>query len=229
MKKDLISKILWICPSRCRPDRLERLILSWKNTTEGYSDLLVAIDTDDRSYDSLIIKYPEVLWEINDPIFGSFLKLLNDVALKYSQRYKYLGFMEDDIVFETPNYEKKFIKKLEELGDTGIVHAMDGVDKKKFISIPVINSHIVRKLGWFSPPCLKSLWADNFWRAMAEHLKTYYKFHDVMIRHYHYSKDTNTQKDKISEIVDANYGIDQQNFYHYMDNDFLNDMEKLNG
>ena len=129
------NKILWICPSRKRPERLERLILSWKHTTSNLSDLLVVIDSDDDSYIELIKKYSEVKWEITDPVFGSFLHLINAKAIKYSNEYSYVGFMEDDIVFETVGYESKFIEKLKELGPTGIVHAKDGIDKRKFVSI----------------------------------------------------------------------------------------------
>lgn len=221
------EKILWICPSRKRPERLERLILSWKNTTENLSELLVVIDSDDDSYNNLIEKYPIIKWEITEPIFGSFLNLINSKAIEYSKEYQYIGFMEDDIVFETPGYESRFIKKLKELGKTGIVHAKDGVDKRKFISIPVVDSYIIRTLGWFSPPCLKSLWADNFWREMATILKTYYKFEDVIIRHYHYSKYPGIEKDQISNMVDANYGVDAENYRIYMGSSFLEDMKKL--
>lgn len=223
----MIDKILWICPSRKRPDRLEKLIISWKECSENLSNLLVIIDSDDQSYDELIKKYPEVMWEITEPVFGSFLQLINSKALKYSTEYSYIGFMEDDILFETPGYEIQFIEKLKELGKTGIVHAKDGVDKIKFISIPVVNSYIIRTLGWFAPPVLKSLWADNFWRAMANELQTYYKFNDITIKHYHYSKNPEIVKDEISIIVDRNYNIDADNYKRYMETDFLKDMEKL--
>ena len=221
------EKILWICPSRKRPERLKRLILSWKHTTTNLSDLLVVVDSDDSSYEDLMKLYPEVMWEITEPVFGSFLHLINSKAVKYSTEYAYVGFMEDDIVFETVGYEDKFISKLKELGKTGIVHAKDGIDKRRFVSIPVIDSHIVRTLGWFAPPCLRSLWADNFWREMATYLGTYYKFEDVLIKHYHYSRDENTNKDETSEIVNNNFHPDKEAFYKYLETTFKNDMETL--
>jgi hypothetical protein len=221
------EKILWICPSRKRPERLERLINSWKKATTNLSDLLIVIDSDDDSYNKLMEIYKEPIWEITEPAVGSFLHLINSKALTYSTEYRYIGFMEDDIVFETPGYEIKFINKLKKLGKTGIVHAMDGVDKRKFVSIPVVNSHIIKTLGWFSPPCLKSLWADNFWREMANYLGTYYKFEDVMIRHYHYSRYNDIGKDQISNIVDANFNTDGDNYKKYMESSFLTDMKKL--
>lgn len=221
------NKILWICPSRNRPDRLERFLKSWRECGEGLSDVLVALDTDDKTNDRLIKEFPEVIWEINDPIFGSFLHLVNSMAVKYVDDYKYLGFIEDDVVFHTPGYESRFIKKLESLGPTGIVHAKDGIDKKKFVSLPVMNSHIVKTLGWMAPPCLKSLWADNFWRSLSTRVQTYYKFEDIMIKHHHYTRDADTEKDEVSVIVDNNYNHDRDAFVAYLENGFDADMRKL--
>lgn len=221
------NKILWIAPSRNRPDRLKRLIDSWNSCSEGMSDLLVAIDADDRTNDNLVKEYNNVKWEINEPIFGSFLHLVNSMAIKYSNEYKYIGFIEDDVVFHTPGYESKFIQKLKELGSTGIVHAKDGIDKKKFVSLPVMDSHIIRTLGWMAPPCLKSLWADNFWRELSKRVGTYYKFEDIMIKHHHYTRDAETVKDHISEVVDNNYNHDRDAFVKYLETEFDTDMRKL--
>jgi hypothetical protein len=221
------DKILWVCPSRKRPERLKKMLASWRETTNGLSQMLVAIDNDDNSYDSLILEYPEVIWEKNEPIYGSFLQLTNFVCLKYVNDYKFIGFMEDDVIFETKGYENLFIEKLNHLGDTGIVHALDGFEKPKLLTLPVVNSHIIKTLGWLAPPSLKSLWADDFWRELANYLKTYYKFENVMIRHCHYTTDNSIIKDEISEVVDANLKIDKQSYLKYMNTDFLNDMMKL--
>jgi len=222
------EKILWICPSRERPDRLEHLIKSWYKTTSGYSTLLVVKDSNDNSYDKLVNDYPEVFWKTTEPpTFGSFLSIINAQAIEYADQYQYIGFMEDDIVFETIGYEIDFISKLKELGKTGIVHAKDGMEHSSLLTIPVVNSYIIRTLGWFSPPELRSLWADNFWRDMANHLGTYYKFENIMIRHNHYSTSSTIPKDHISKVVDKNHRIDGKNYKKYKDNYFLEDMKKL--
>lgn len=220
------EKILWICPSKNRPKRLEETLRSWRMTTEGLSDVIVILDNEEIEYDHLISEFNDTIWVRSDPVKGSFLHLVNKIALEYINNYSFMGFLEDDIVFETIGYEKKFIQKLNELGPTGIVHAMDGMEKKGLLTIPVMNTFIINKLGFMSPPCLKSLWADNFWLSMAYHLKTYYKFEDVMIRHKHYSR-YNIGKDSVTKEVNNNYEIDKKNYYRYMATDFIRDMEKL--
>ena len=44
------------------------------------------------------------MWEITEPVFGSFLHLINAEAVKYSTDYNYAGYMEDAIFFETAGY-----------------------------------------------------------------------------------------------------------------------------
>jgi hypothetical protein len=62
---------------------------------------------------------------------------------------------------------------------------------------------------------------------MANHLKTYYKFDDIIIKHYHYSKYSEVERDQISIMVDSNYNIDAENYKKYMETSFLEDMKKL--
>jgi hypothetical protein len=221
------EKILWIVPSRNRPEKLERFINSYLECTTGDSDLLIGLDSDDKTCDHLIKKYPQLIWEINEPAKGSFLKVLNSMALKYSDQYLWMGFNEDDGIFKTLGYEKKFIEKLKDLGQNGIVYANDLVGKKKLIYFPVMNSSIVKRLGFFVPPSLKCMYADNFWRDMADHLKSFYYFEDITIQHLHYSFEEQKIQDQISVVVDSHKKIDSKAYKQYLNSQFLQDMEKL--
>lgn len=223
------EKILWITPSRMRKEKLERTIDSWRNTTTGKSDFLVAIDNDDLSYNDSIKKYKDIIWEIGDPIKGTFLQLVNKIALSYMNEYKYLGFMEDDCVFKSYGYEDYFINKLKELGPTGIVHADIGSkkhDDRGYIGLPVLDSFIVKTLGFFSPPCLKSLCADDFWGIMARHLGTYYKFDNLKIQHLHWRRQNETM-DEVTAVVNSHLKADKEALAKYLEKDFLTDMKKL--
>jgi len=223
------DKILWITPSRKRDQKLRRTLNSWRTTTSGLSDFLVAIDNDDNSYEKTISEYSDIIWEIGEPIKGPFLHLVNRIALKYVDNYRYLGFMEDDVVFQTDGYEEKFINRLKQLGNTGIVYANDLIKKQAkrgYIGLPVLNSFILKKLGFYSPPCLKCLCGDIFWRDMAKHLGTYYRFDDILIQHLHWRKDDGV-KDEISHSVDSHLGVDKQAYDLYFEKEFLNDMAKL--
>lgn len=220
------EKIVWITPSRERPKKLERLIESWRNTTSGLSDLLVCYDSDDHSYDDMIEKYDDVIWCLNEGETRSFLRILNDVALVCCEDYQYLGFMEDDCVFETKDYEQKFIDKFKELGPYGIVFANDLLNTPRLITLPVLNSNIVKELGFYCPEELNCLFADNYWRDLATCLGSEYYFEDIIIKHLHYTVEQ-TECDKTSVSVDSFMGIDGNIYHQYMNNKFQSDLSKL--
>lgn len=223
------NKILWICPSRKRAQKLKRTLDSWRQCTSGLSDFLVAIDNDDYSYTEIMQEYKEVIWEINPPINGPFLHLVNNMAVKYAEQYKYLGFMEDDVVFRTQNYEEPFISKLQELKNTGIVYANDNVKKsfaRGLIGLPVLNSNIVKKLGWFSPPVLKCLCGDDFWRDMAKHLESGFRFDNIIIEHLHWKRDDKIV-DETTVSVNSHLNDDKIAYQNYYNTQFLTDMAKL--
>jgi glycosyltransferase involved in cell wall biosynthesis len=221
------EKILWIVPSRNRPQKLERFIESFLNCTTGRADLLIGLDSDDHSCDHLIKKYPQLIWEINEPVNGSFLKVLNDMALKYAEEYRWLGFNEDDGIFKSPKYEDHFISKLNELGRNGLVYANDMIGKKRLIYFPVMDSSIIKRLGFFVPPSLQCMYADNFWRDMADHLKSFHYFPELIIQHLHYTREEGRLKDETSASVDSFKKVDCRAYEEYINTLFSVDMEKL--
>lgn len=223
----MFDKILWICPTRNRPEKLQRMLDSWKEQSEGLSDMLLAIDSDDRSYDSLILnnEHPNILWEVSDPIGGKFLHLLNKLAVKYADQYKYIGFMEDDCVFRTP-YESKFIEKLEQLGINAVVHGNDQINTPTLISLPLFRHEVIQRWQFMAPYELNALWADHFWRKAAYNGINEHYFPDIIIQHLHYSVTDNLRD---STAVNLEY-IAIQDFpaYHeYIKHQFYVDMEKL--
>jgi hypothetical protein len=223
----LKEKILWIVPSRNRPEKLERFLNSWLTTTDGQSDMLIALDDDDHSCDHLIEKFSTVVWEKNPKIPGSsFLAILNSVANRYADHYSYLGFNEDDCIFHTANYESRFISKMKELGKNAVVYGDDMINKKGRIYFPVMDSSIVKRLGYMVPPTLRCMYADDFWRDMSNHLGSVYRFDDVKIQHLHYTRE-NGVADAVSVDVDNSKSQDAKAYEEYLHNSFATDMKKL--
>lgn len=222
----MIEKMLWIVPSRQRPEKLQRFLESWRKTTTGFSDMLVVLDSDDSSCDFLYTLYPEVMFKKDPPKGESFLRILNDNAIKYCDEYRYIGFNEDDAIFHTRGYEEEFLKKLRELGDNGIVYANDLINKKGRIYFPVMHSSIIKRLGYMVPKSLTCMFADDFWRDLGVKLNSVYRFDNIIIQHLHYTRD-NGHADKISRIVDSNKLRDKLAYEEYLKTEFENDLEKL--
>lgn len=220
-----MKKIGILIPTRERPDDFIIFADSWRNTTEGLSDVIVWVDDDDKSYDEIKSKYPEFIYETGER--NTPLTLLNKLAIKYQDKYDYLSFMEDDCNFNTNGWESVFIKKLEELGDNGIVWGNDLLNKDYIVGLPFINSKIVKKLGYMSPPEIKYLWVDHWWKKIGEALNSLYYFPNIIIEHRHYSTGKRI-KDSISDNVDINGKMDTDLFNNiYMKQRFYLDIEKL--
>ena len=204
----MINKICVIIPTRERLNKFRIFASTWKKTTEGKSVVVVGIDNDDHTYDELRKnKYPEFIWEQKES--KPCLSILNDLAVKYAKKYKYILFMEDDTNFNTL-WESRIIEKLEELGDNGIVWCNDLRVKEKLISLPIMNSSIINRLGYMLPPEFKAQCPDLYWTDLGNNLKTMYYFPDIITEHRHYStgktfKDETAIKIQKEAINDATY------------------------
>lgn len=221
MKK---NKILVILPTKNRLEDFKIFADSWVKTTEGKSDVVVAINFDDTTYDDILSDYPFIYERVSP---SNVLSILNTVATKYSKEYKYVSFIEDDCNFVTEGWETSFINKLEEIGDYGIVWGNDLVNRDYIVGIPFMDSKIVDVLGYMSPPEIKYLWPDHFWKQLGQDLGTLFYFSDIIVEHRHYSTGKR-QKDEISDTVDSNLYIDRTGYIeNYLVFRYNSDLEKL--
>ena len=221
MKQD---KILIILPTKNRLKDFEIFAESWVKTTEGKSDVLVAINFDDNTYDDIKEKYPFIYEKVNP---GSVLEILNQMSVKYSKEYKYISFMEDDCNFVTEKWETSFINKLKDIGDYGIVWGDDLVNRDYIVGLPFLDSKIIDVLGYMSPPEIKYLWVDHFWKNLGADLGTLFYFPDIVVEHRHYSTGKR-QKDEISVVVDSNGFSDMVGYKDvYIKTSYQSDLKKL--
>lgn len=217
------EKILIIIPTKERLNDFVTFANSWVSTTEGKSDVLVLIDEDDTTYDNILSQYPFIYKKGKG---GTVLELLNKHALENCKKYKYLSFIEDDCNFNTQGWETIFINKLNEIGDYGVVWGNDLINKDHLVGIPFLDSKIVEVLGYMSPPNIKFLWVDYFWKKVGEDLGTLHYFSDVIVEHRHYSTGKR-QRDEISAKVDSHGLADKGQYDNYIASTYQTDLNKL--
>jgi len=221
MKQD---KILIILPTKNRLEDFKIFAESWVKTTEGKSDVLVVINFDDNTYDDIKEKYPFIYERVNP---GSVLEILNQMSVKYSKEYKYISFMEDDCNFVTEKWETSFIDKLKEIGDYGIVWGDDLINRDYIVGLPFMDSKIIDVLGYMSPPEIKYLWVDHFWKKLGMDLGTLFYFSNIIVEHRHYSTGKR-KKDEISVVVDSNGLSDMESYKNvYLKERYDLDLKKL--
>lgn len=166
-----------ICPSRERGDKIKATVEAWKATTEGFSDLMIAIDSDEpqiEAYKSL----QGVLLEIDTPI--RMCPTVNRVVSKY-KNYDYYGFIGDDHIFRT----KWETPMMEAVGEMGIAYGDDLLQHERLATHCVMTANIPQKIGYMAIPGLIHLFMDNFWMELGRGLNCLHYLPNVIIEHMH--------------------------------------------
>lgn len=219
------KQILIMVPSRSsggiRNKNIPDLFSSWKETTSGYSNFLLGLDNDDEHH--YLPRNEEIIYDINENM--NLVPKLNLLSSKYIDEYEYFFFMGDDHRFRTKKWEEEFLNSAEK-EKYSIYY---GEDLKKENNLPTsvfISTNIIKKIGYFVPPCLKHMYADNFWLDLGKRVNCLKYFDNVIIEHLHPS----TKKAKLDSQyirVDSYMSSDRQNYYEYLSKDFEKDVLKL--
>lgn len=217
------DKILMIIPSRDRPESIKELFKTFEAYSTNRSRLLVALDDDnDFKYNRI----PGIHYTV-DKRLGC-MGTLNKVALKFVDEYRYLGFMGDDHRFRTDGWDEILIQKLEEKGINGIVYANDLYPYNDLPTSVVMNSHVVKELGYMVPPVLKHMYADNFWLELGTALGSIAYVPEVIIEHMHYSVGK-SEKDESYQETTPLMQQDAEEYAGYKKFLFQYDVDKLRG
>ena len=226
MKKELC----WIVPSRDRPKKLSKFIKSFiANNKE--SDLYVIIDHDDKKYKALFTNERiQQLERLNVFILinktknysGKFLHILNDYSMMMCDKYNRIGFLEDDCVIVTQNIDQKILNH-----DYSVIYLNDKKNAPNGIAgAPIIKSSVVKKLGYYSPPELKCLWADYYWKVLGDTLGSILFLRHVYVKHEHYEyNDNDSEKDDIARVMEVHYPSDKIE-YHKNRNKYIEHIKK---
>lgn len=175
-----------ICPSRGRPENVDRLITAW-SLLAGTADLMIALDDDDPELDH----YRDVVRN-GALLLPDQLKLhvgprerlgptLNTVALREMNHYGALGFLGDDHVPRTVGFDVELERALR---TSELAYGNDLLQGAMLPTAIVMTSRLVRTLGWMVPPGLVHLYIDNAWLDLGRELGITY-LPDVVIEHMH--------------------------------------------
>lgn len=157
--------------------------------TETTADLCVAFDLDDGSscdfgdYTDLILQGPQNSFGFRGPR-ERIGRILNKVSARYTDKYDYIGFMGDDHLPRTTHWDKELEKELDTLG-TGVVWANDLLQGPNMPTMVLMDSRIIRTLGYMVPPTIEHLCADLVWKDLGEGMKRVRYREDVIVEHMH--------------------------------------------
>jgi hypothetical protein len=222
------NKIAIVLPVRDgglgRHARLSRCLKSYYEMTEGLSDIHLLHDEDECNiYHPIAEQYPQII-NYCIPAGITLMQKINVHALDIASKYKYVGFIGDDIVFKTI-FESKLIEYLSSVTH-GMAYGDDAFWKGKLPTHPFITSKTILAVGFFGCPAVEHNYFDNYWSHVFNELKTFKYFPEILIEHFH--PITNKENpDRIYYEIWNRMKTDEQKFITYILNNFTIDIEKI--
>jgi hypothetical protein len=216
-----MKKILIIVPTRNRNIKSKEFAQDFFINSD-ISDLLFGLDDDDQqNYERI----SGVLYDINPRMRLN--GTLNFLAKKYSTNYEYISFMGDDHRIRTKNWDSIIYDQIKDI-NFSIAYGNDLIQKEKLPTAVIMDSKIIQRLSYMSPPSLTHLFLDNFWKDLGIRLQTLKYFPKVIIEHMHYSNGK-SDKDSMYEEVNSKemFKKDRTAYEIYLKNNFENDVSKI--
>jgi hypothetical protein len=222
------NKIAIVLPVRDgglgRHNRLIRCLASYKEITEGLSDIHLLHDEDEcHIYHPIAEQYPKII-NYCIPTGISLMQKINVHALDIASKYKYVGFVGDDIVFKTP-FEKTFIEHLSSV-DYGMAYGDDMVWGQALATHPFITSNAITAVGFFGCPAVEHNYFDNYWQAIFSSLDKIVYLPEILMEHVHpiVGKEV---ADNIYKEIENKLQLDEIKFTRYMSNNLVEDLDKI--
>lgn len=179
-----MKKLLIICPSRLRPDRIQEMLRSFDNTKSEGTDIVIYVsDCDPR-----LEEYKNVLRDRN-LIVGKRLPISHvyNYCVRQYPDYQYYGEVCDDHVYHTKGWDDILIGEIASNGGWGMAWGWGQIHPRE-VRLPqaaIMSGNLVRALGFFSTPVITSAYNDRFAIDLCDALNCGFYRPDVIVEHKH--------------------------------------------
>jgi tetratricopeptide (TPR) repeat protein len=207
-----------------RSQRLINCLNSWRKQSENLSDVHIIIDEDDVQYFGYLLEEEkENVYVHIKPADLTLMEKINTIGVSIANTYKYMIFIGDDIVFETP-WESKFINYLSSV-PAGLVFAdtLDTPDHVDWATHPCITTNMVRAVGFYGCPAVHHNYFDNFWSEVAKEIGHFHKMPDVIMDHRRIGWTPDHIFAKIVELQST----DKVRYEEYKKTKYAQDLQKI--
>ena len=227
-----MKRLLTICPSRIRPDRLSQMMRSWDETQSGNCDIVVYVDENDPK----VNEYKNIKLKSNQNIlYGErkhLVSVLNYCCSIYPD-YEYYNEINDDHIYRTNDWDEKLINLIKTKGNGW------GISFGKSLIFPdnnpdplpsgiVISGNIIKALGYIVTPLLQHTYTDDYYRALGKGIDKYFKDNDVIIEHCHVIRGKAEMDDNYKWVMSTeqmDYGLNKYKEWYNLYRE--NDIEKV--
>ena len=179
-----MKRILYVVPTRGRPDHAVALAAAWRETTDD-AELVFALDQDDLT----LADYVRVADRISPAWMRSsdthsMVESLNRAAMIYAERYEYIGFMGDDHRPRTPHWDSIIYDRMR-LDSLILAYGNDLVQGPNLPTAVLMRSDAILTLGQMAPQSLTHLYVDNYWLRLGRDSGRMAYVPEVVIQHEH--------------------------------------------
>ena len=202
-----------LTPTRGRPERFAEMVEETCATAEGVVRIYCGLDDDDPGRRRYIDDE-----RVHTIIVGPRKRLAgwtNDLAaLAIGDGADILAFFGDDHRPRTRGWDRHVHAAFDRMG-AGLVYCADGLQNERLPTAPFWSASVIKTLGWFFPPVLKHMFADDYWLRLANDLDRRVYLPDVLIEHMHPSAGK-AEMDDVYRTNDTHIDADRQAFQRFI-------------
>jgi hypothetical protein len=209
-----MNKLCVLCPSRYRPELLERALKSYEHCAVQ-SDIVFRFQNNDEyllhNIDLVKKKYGYI---IGDEV--GFSKKINELVYAFNEK-KYDAYMilNDDQIIHTKGFDKILLDKLNELEKhrLWILHWKDGYKNEKLPQSFCTREMLKLQCGKYYTGKMVHLYTDNAYKHIGEQCGILHYVSDIYIEHLHVAngKAAMDKNYEISENINS-YKRDKEYF-----------------
>lgn len=221
----MMDKIAIILPVRnnksYRADRLKICLESWKDKTEGLSDMHIIIDEDEVDDFKYLFENKEYNVYVA-PTQITLMQKINMFAVDIADSYRFMAFVGDDIIFKTP-WESEFISYLSSV-PAGLAYCnTNDAQRGRLATHPVITTNMIKAVGFYGCPAVHHNFFDNFWMQVCLDLG-YIGYNDAIIwDHSRFGWTPDSIYNKVMDLLEP----DSERFRQYMETSYKEDLQKI--
>lgn len=225
-------ELVYLVPSRGRPDNIVDLAAAWARTTSSAAALVVAVDDDDPALaDYLAVAERFAAWPWLRFYVGPRLRLggtLNNLAPRLALGRLAVGFMGDDHRPRTSGWDEDILAALDE-HPAAIVYADDLIQGPALPTAVAVSSVVITELGYMVPPGAVHLYLDNYWLELGRRLGSLRYLHDVVVEHCHPIAGTAPHDAGYAEVnAPEVYAADERVWHEYRRTELPDAVARLN-
>jgi hypothetical protein len=214
----MTSTLTYLVPTRGRPANAVRLARAFHETCRGDDTRLqFFVDDDDPERQNYLdMLYATGMDHVSFGVLvGPRLRLggtLNAHAVGHAKLADAVGFMGDDHVPRTVGWDVELLSEVQRVPGA-VVYGDDLLQRQALPTAVLLDSRVVRALGFMAPPGLVHLYLDNFWRDLGLGLGTLRYRPDVVVEHLHPVNGKAEWDDRYAEVNDGSvYAADEETY-----------------